>query len=103
MRYTLLSTLALVFSSAVAAQDLTAAGRAYPVCSQKCLIEAVVASGCGATDTMCQCTTGLDVITSKLTSCLLSGDCSATDLAGECAMFLCVFVHVDVDADCWCV
>jgi len=49
-----------------------------PSCSISCFTTAIASSGCGATDTKCQCTTGKDAITKTITPCLLKA-CSQDD------------------------
>ncbi|KAF2191002.1 hypothetical protein K469DRAFT_732524 [Zopfia rhizophila CBS 207.26] len=58
----------------VGAQDLTG----IPPCAISCFAAALPASGCSATDTKCQCTTGKDAITKSVATCIPS-KCSADD------------------------
>jgi len=51
-----------------------------PSCSISCFTTAISGSGCGLTDTHCQCTTGLTYITNSVGPCLLKG-CSTDDAA----------------------
>ncbi|KAH7078057.1 hypothetical protein BKA63DRAFT_602055 [Paraphoma chrysanthemicola] len=64
----------------VSAQDFSG----VPSCAIPCLIPAVQGSGCGLTDTACQCTTGRESITNSLFGCTPSR-CSASDIAGVAA------------------
>ncbi|KAF2027409.1 hypothetical protein EK21DRAFT_114898 [Setomelanomma holmii] len=60
----------------VAAQDLSG----IPSCAIPCFAAAVGGSGCGLTDTKCQCTTGRESITNSLNGCTPSR-CSASEIA----------------------
>jgi len=62
--------------AAVSAQDVSD----LPSCSIACFAAAVQASGCSASDTVCQCTTGKDKITASVTPCI-EKSCSADDAA----------------------
>ncbi|EAT90373.2 hypothetical protein SNOG_02161 [Parastagonospora nodorum SN15] len=59
----------------VAAQDLSQ----IPSCALPCFASAVQGSGCGLSDTKCQCTTGNAKITESVTACAPS-KCQADDL-----------------------
>ena len=49
-----------------------------------CFASAVQSSGCSASDTVCQCTTGKDKITASVTPCI-EKSCSADDAASTCS------------------
>ncbi|KAF2225576.1 hypothetical protein BDZ85DRAFT_68376 [Elsinoe ampelina] len=71
-------TLALFAASAalVAAQSPD-----IPACAQSCFAEAIGKTTCSATDYLCQCTTGKDIIKQEVTSCLLKSTCTTGDVA----------------------
>ena len=52
-----------------------------------CFATAVQSSGCSATDTVCQCTTGKDKITNSVTPCI-EKSCSADDASSTCPLLL---------------
>ncbi|KAH7356222.1 hypothetical protein BKA66DRAFT_250480 [Pyrenochaeta sp. MPI-SDFR-AT-0127] len=58
------------------AQDLTG----VPTCALPCFVAALPASGCGITDTVCQCTTGREAITNSILGCAPSR-CAESDVA----------------------
>lgn len=57
-----------------------ASAQSIPACADSCFSAAVAQSGCSATDTLCQCTTGLTSITNNVTPCLLKSTCTSSDL-----------------------
>ena len=57
-----------------------------------CFAAAVQASGCSASDTVCQCTTGKDKITASVTPCI-EKSCSASDAASTCSFLLFLSQH----------
>merc|ERR1712070_369313 len=79
----------------VAAQDLSS----IPTCAIPCFAAAVAGSGCGLSDTVCQCTTGNEKITQSITECA-PDRCSADDLAkiAPAAAGLCAAAGVSISA-----
>ncbi|OAL43662.1 hypothetical protein IQ07DRAFT_666090 [Pyrenochaeta sp. DS3sAY3a] len=60
----------------VNAQDLSG----VPTCAIPCFVAALPGSGCGITDTVCQCTTGRESIQNSILSCAPQR-CSESDVA----------------------
>ncbi|KAG8630878.1 hypothetical protein KVT40_000018 [Elsinoe batatas] len=83
---TLHSTLAIMqfktFALFAASAALVAAQSAdIPACAQSCFAEAIGKTTCSASDFLCQCTTGKDIIKQEVTPCLLKSTCTTGDVA----------------------
>ncbi|KAK3109350.1 SWI/SNF and RSC complex subunit Ssr1 [Teratosphaeriaceae sp. CCFEE 6253] len=59
---------------------LTTAQLELPACATTCFTSAIAASGCGATDYLCQCTTGQTAIQDSAIPCLCHSTCQSSDL-----------------------
>lgn len=90
MRYQIISTLTFGLMGLASAASTTTTSAAssttgsavslYPECAQSCLTKAIESSGCGASDSTCQCTSGLSTILKDGLTCLLTSSCSAADV-----------------------